>query len=73
MQGGWDPAAYLRFAGERSRPFVDLLAQVGLTAPRSVVDMGCGTGSLTAVLGERWPDAQITGVDTSPEMLAAAR
>ncbi|MGY1985053.1 trans-aconitate 2-methyltransferase [Blastococcus sp. SYSU DS0669] len=70
--GAWRPDAYLRFAGERARPFVDLLARVGAEAPRSVVDLGCGEGSLTASLARRWPGAGITGVDSSPEMLAAA-
>ena len=70
--GAWDPPAYLRFAGERARPFVDLLARVRAAAPRAVVDMGCGTGALTASLGARWPGAEVTGVDSSPEMLAAA-
>jgi trans-aconitate 2-methyltransferase len=70
--GAWDPPAYLRFAGERARPFADLLARVRASAPRSVVDLGCGTGALTAELAGRWPGAGVTGVDSSPEMLAAA-
>jgi trans-aconitate 2-methyltransferase len=70
--GAWDPPAYLRFAGERARPFADLLARVRAGAAGTVVDMGCGTGALTASLAERWPGALVTGVDSSPEMLAAA-
>jgi trans-aconitate 2-methyltransferase len=70
--GSWDPATYLRFSGERARPFADLLGRVRADAPRTVVDMGCGAGALTASLGERWPDARVTGVDSSPEMLTAA-
>ncbi len=38
----WDPDRYLTFADERSRPFVDLLARVGASAPSVVVDLGCG-------------------------------
>jgi trans-aconitate 2-methyltransferase len=68
----WDPAVYLRFGGERARPFTDLLARVGAREPRTVVDLGCGEGALTASLAERWPGARVTGVDSSPEMLAAA-
>jgi trans-aconitate 2-methyltransferase len=68
----WDPAGYLRFAGERARPFADLLGRVRARSPRSVVDLGCGEGALTASLATRWPDATVTGVDTSAEMLAAA-
>jgi trans-aconitate 2-methyltransferase len=68
----WDPARYLRFAGERARPFADLMARVDAAAPGSVVDMGCGEGALTASLAHRWPGARVTGVDSSATMLAAA-
>jgi trans-aconitate 2-methyltransferase len=70
--GAWDPAGYLRFADERARPFTDLLARVGAREPRVVVDLGCGEGALTASLAARWPGARVTGVDSSPQMLAAA-
>ena len=69
----WDAVQYLRFGGERARPFFDLVARVGATDPRYVADLGCGPGNLTAALAERWPDAAVTGVDNSPEMIAAAR
>src|SRR6185312_10865333 len=46
----WDAGQYLRFGGERARPFFDLVAQVGATSPRYVVDLGCGPGNLTAAL-----------------------
>jgi trans-aconitate 2-methyltransferase len=69
----WDPALYLDFDDHRSRPFHDLLARVGAAAPRRVVDLGCGPGHLTAVLAARWPDADVRALDSSPEMVAAAR
>jgi trans-aconitate 2-methyltransferase len=68
----WNPVDYLRFAGERARPFVELVARIGADTPRMVVDLGCGEGSTTASLAGRWPGARILGVDSSPEMLAAA-
>jgi trans-aconitate 2-methyltransferase len=68
----WDAGQYLRFGGERSRPFFDLIAQVGASAPGYVADLGCGPGNLTAVLAQRWPGATVVGVDNSPEMIAAA-
>ena len=69
----WDPARYLRFAGERARPFADLRRAGAPPRPRAtVVDLGCGEGALTASLAQRWPDARVTGVDSSAEMLAAA-
>lgn len=69
----WDPQQYGRFAGERGRPFFDLVDRIGATAPRRVVDLGCGPGELTARLAQRWPSAQVEGIDSSPEMVAAAR
>ena len=69
----WDPTTYLSYAEERSRPFFDLLGQVGAESPRAVVDLGCGPGTLTSGLTARWPDATITGLDSSPEMVARAR
>jgi len=69
----WDATLYLRFGGERARPFFDLLARVGAELPDHVVDLGCGPGNLTALLAERWPSAAVCGVDSSPEMIEAAR
>jgi len=69
----WDPVQYGVFAGERARPFVELLARVRAEQPTHVVDLGCGDGVLTATLLDRWPTASVTGVDSSPTMLARAR
>jgi trans-aconitate 2-methyltransferase len=69
----WSPSTYLQFADERGRPFVDLLARVGAENPKLVVDLGCGPGQLTATLGQRWPEAQVQGLDSSPEMIARAQ
>ena len=70
----WDAAQYLRFAGERARPALDLLGRIpdGL-APRRVVDLGCGTGEITLALTARWPQAEVTGLDSSAAMLDKAR
>jgi trans-aconitate 2-methyltransferase len=68
----WDPIRYLDFADERSRPFMDLLGRVHAADPKLVVDLGCGPGQLTASLAERWPGAQIAGLDSSPEMIMRA-
>jgi trans-aconitate 2-methyltransferase len=68
----WDPQQYGRYADERSRSFFELLARIGVTQPRTVVDLGCGPGPLTAALAERWPDARVVGVDSSADMMEAA-
>ena len=69
----WDDRQYLKFANERTRPARELLTRVPLAAARRVVDLGCGPGNSTALLRDRWPDAQLTGVDDSAEMLTRAR
>lgn len=73
MAHTWDPDRYLTYADERGRPFVELLQRVGAGSPARVVDLGCGPGNLTRLLVERWPGAEVTGVDSSPEMVEKAR
>ena len=72
-EASWDPTQYLRFTDERLRPALDLLAQVPLSAPGSVIDLGCGPGNVTAILRQRFPAADLLGVDGSPAMLDKAR
>lgn len=69
----WNPALYLRFAQERTRPASDLLARVELSGPAQLVDLGCGPGNSTELLAQRFPQAQILGVDNSAAMLQQAR
>jgi trans-aconitate 2-methyltransferase len=69
----WDPAQYLKYASERLRPALDLLARLPVEAPQTVVDLGCGTGNVAQFLAARWPRARIVGVDNSTEMLAVAK
>ena len=69
----WDANLYLRFGQERTQAAVDLVAHIELERPRRIVDLGCGPGNSTAVQRARWPEAEITGVDQSAEMLAEAR
>ena len=70
---GWDPSQYLKFAGERLRPAIDLLQRVPAESPETVVDLGCGAGNLAPMFRSRWPLCDLVGVDSSPEMLARAR
>lgn len=68
----WDPRQYERYADQRGRPFADLVRRVAAAAPRVVLDVGCGSGELTATLARRWPGADVRGVDSSADMIAAA-
>jgi trans-aconitate 2-methyltransferase len=68
----WDPSQYNRFADERARPFRELVARIAHPGAREVADLGCGPGTLTAELWDKWPAARVLGLDNSPEMLAEA-
>ena len=73
MAHEWDATQYLRFSDARTLPALDLLSRIEHGAVRRVVDLGCGPGNSTAPLQARWPDAAVTGIDSSAELLAAAR
>jgi len=73
MPAAWDTQQYLKFENERTLPSRDLVRRIALTAPARVLDLGCGPGTSTAVLCERWPRAEVVGLDSSEEMLQTAR
>ncbi len=66
----WDPELYARFAAERRKPFLDLLALVSPIPGGRAVDLGCGTGELTRELHRRLAAAETLGIDSSASMLA---
>ncbi len=68
----WDPSVYLQFANERTQPTVDLIARIRLAQPTRIIDLGCGPGNSAAVLRRQWPHADLTGLDSSTDMLKAA-
>ena len=68
----WDAAQYLKFGAQRTQPSRDLAARIPLEQPRKIIDIGCGPGNSTEVLRQRFPQADILGVDSSPEMIRAA-
>lgn len=69
----WNASHYLKYADDRTRPAFDLVARLDLESPRTIVDLGCGTGNSTQVLHSRWPQAEVCGIDNSPAMLEVAR
>ncbi|MEZ0168726.1 trans-aconitate 2-methyltransferase [Microvirga sp. TS319] len=69
----WNAGQYLKFEDERTRPSVDLLRRVPLSDPQSCADIGCGPGNSTELLVERFQNARVIGLDSSPAMLSKAR
>ncbi|MEJ7583802.1 MAG: methyltransferase domain-containing protein [Acidimicrobiales bacterium] len=68
----WDASQYERFAHERRQPFMDLMELVRVEHPDRVLDLGCGTGTLTRTLHDRLAAITTVGIDSSPAMLAEA-
>jgi trans-aconitate 2-methyltransferase len=69
----WDARQYTSFEAERTRPVRDLVSAIPTEAVRLAVDLGCGPGNSTEVLAGRFPGAQVSGLDSSPDMIEAAR
>lgn len=68
----WDPSVYNKFQNERSLPFFDLVSLLHAGPIKNIIDLGCGTGTLTSTIPELFPDAKVIGIDNSEEMLNEA-
>lgn len=68
----WNSSQYLKFEKERTQPAVDLAMRINGN-PKTIVDIGCGPGNSTGILKDCFPDAAITGIDSSPNMIAKAK
>jgi trans-aconitate 2-methyltransferase len=73
MSADWDPEQYSRFSAARTRSARELITRIPELNARMIIDLGCGDGAVTRLLGARWPNATVIGVDSSPAMLEKAR
>lgn len=69
----WNPNQYHKFKTEREQPFNDLLQLINIRPNLQVIDLGCGTGELTAQLHDLLPYSQVLGIDSSAQMLEKAQ
>lgn len=69
----WNAAQYLKFEAQRTQPAIDLARRIVHPAPKQILDVGCGPGNSTRVLRERFPEAEILGIDSAQTMIDAAR
>ena len=73
LTSSYDRGIALTMREPRWRPHLIAAVAADLPAHGHAVEVGCGTGSLTLSLAEARPDADITGVDGDPQILALAR
>ena len=70
----WDAATYDRVSGDVQLVWaLEQLDRLPLTGDEVVLDAGCGTGRVTAVLAEQLPHGRVYGVDVSESMVEHAR
>ena len=69
----WNPSQYLKFAAERTRPCRDLASRISVSGVRRIIDLGSGPGNSTEVLASLWPNAELTALDSSPDMVEMGR
>ncbi|HOV13968.1 MAG TPA: methyltransferase domain-containing protein [Spirochaetota bacterium] len=69
----WNPELYLKYKKERTQPSIDLVNRIEISNPNKIVDIGCGPGNSTEILIKRWQNADIIGIDNSPQMIEKAK
>ena len=69
----WNPEIYNKFKNIRYKPFYDLIDFIKPMESMKAIDLGCGTGEQTAILADKFPNANFLGVDSSDEMLEQSK
>ena len=70
----WNPDLYLKYRNERTQPSIDLISKIEISFhPKSILDIGCGPGNSSQALLQRWPNAILTGIDNSMNMIEKAK
>jgi trans-aconitate 2-methyltransferase len=69
----WDAGSYHRVSGPMVEMAAKVLDRLPLQGDEDVMDAGCGTGRVTAMLLDRLPDGRVLAVDADPAMVASAR
>lgn len=69
----WNSNQYMKFCSERTQPSVDLINRIPERSIKRALDIGCGPGNSTAAVAQRFPSAEVIGVDASDDMLQKAR
>ena len=69
----WNPEIYNKFKNIRYKPFYDLADFIEPVSGMKAIDLGCGTGEQTAILADKFADANFLGVDSSAEMLEQSK
>jgi trans-aconitate 2-methyltransferase len=74
QKSDWSPEAYLKYGNERTQPSIDLVSRIKINySPRNIIDIGCGPGNSGKILADRWPNARLLGIDSSPAMIEKAK
>jgi trans-aconitate 2-methyltransferase len=73
MSRDWDAAAYHRVSGPQVAMAGAVLDRLDLDGDETVLDAGCGSGRVTAMLLERLPRGRVVAVDEAPSMVEHAR
>jgi len=70
----WNPELYLKYRNERTQPSIDLIGKIEIGfQPKSILDIGCGPGNSSQAILQRWPNAMLTGIDNSVNMIEKAK